>query len=143
MTVAAILAAKGRRVVTIPPTMPALDVAQTLSDWKIGAVVVVDEDETPIGIVSERDIVRALSKLGADALAQEAEAIMTAKLVTCEEHHTVDQVMERMTRGRFRHLPVMQDSRLVGIVSIGDVVKRRIEDVEKEAQEMRTYIATA
>ena len=143
MTVAAILADKGREVITVRPTTAVVEAVEVLARHKIGAVVVIDDSETPVGIFSERDVVRALGKYGADALGLAVSTVMTGKVLTCSESDTIDQVMGQMTHGRFRHLPVLLDERLVGIVSIGDVVKRRIEDVEREAEHMRTYIATA
>ncbi|MGD9913620.1 MAG: CBS domain-containing protein [Hyphomicrobiaceae bacterium] len=143
MTVKAILEEKGHDVFTLGPNATLKDAIQVLADNRIGALVVTGADRKIVGILSERDIVRTLSKDGAEALDRHVRACMTAKVKVCNERHTVNEVMEIMTRGRFRHLPVEKDGRLDGIVSIGDVVKRRIEDVEKEAEEIRTYIATA
>jgi CBS domain-containing protein len=143
MTVRTILDIKGRDVVTVHPSAMVAEVAGVLAQKRIGAVVVTERDERIAGIISERDIVRALSEHGADALSRPASAIMTADVGTCRESHTINELMEMMTRGRFRHLPVERDGKLAGIVSIGDVVKARIEEVEREAEEIRTYIATA
>ena len=143
MTVKAILDAKGHDVFTLGPNATLKEAIQVLADNRIGALVVTGADRKIVGILSERDIVRTLSNDGAEALDQHVRSCMTAKVKVCNERHTVNEVMEIMTRGRFRHLPVEKDGRLDGIVSIGDVVKRRIEDVEKEAEEIRTYIATA
>lgn len=143
MTVAAILAQKGRKVVTMGPKQALREVCDTLATHKIGAVVLVDSHGAIAGIMSERDIVRALAGEGASALDKPAEAFMSAKVVTCAETETIDQVMGRMTSGRFRHMPVVRDGRLIGVVSIGDVVARRIELAEREAADMRAYIATA
>lgn len=143
MTVAAILAGKGREVVTTTATRTVGDAVALLARRKIGALVVVDSGDRIGGIVSERDVVRAIAASGGEALAQPISAIMTKAVVTCSEGETIDSVMGRMTRGRFRHLPVVSNGRLAGIVSIGDVVKARIEQVEREAEEMRAYIATA
>jgi CBS domain-containing protein len=142
MTVAAILGGKGRNVVTTTPKASVSEVVTALARHRIGAVVVVDSAEKIVGIVSERDVVRALSA-GGDVLAGPVAAIMTRTVVTCSEADTVDQVMARMTRGRFRHLPVVDGGRLAGIVSIGDVVKARIEQIEREAEHLRAYIASA
>ncbi len=142
MTVARIINEKGRDVVTAGPNASLAAIAATLADKKIGAVVIIDEG-TIRGIVSERDIVRAVAKHGGDGLAKPARAWMTEKVVTCKPEDTINEVMQEMTSGRFRHLPVLEDGRLAGIVSIGDVVKRRIEDVEREADQIREYIATA
>ncbi|MFN3765637.1 MAG: CBS domain-containing protein [Aliihoeflea sp.] len=143
MTVKAILDAKGRDVVTVEPTMTLAQAARLLSEKRIGAVVVTKEGSKIAGILSERDIVRQIALRGAAALDEAISSAMTARVKTCQEGHTVNQVMEIMTRGRFRHLPVEREGRLAGIVSIGDVVKQRIEDVEREADEIRHYIATA
>jgi len=141
MTVAAILAEKGREVVTIGPDETVAEAVQLLAERRIGAAVVTDNSGRILGIASERDIVAALAKHGADALHRDVRSIMTSKVVTCQERDTLDAVLGRMTRGRFRHLPVMEDGRMVGVISIGDVVKRRIEAVEREAEELRVYIA--
>jgi CBS domain-containing protein len=142
MTVAAILAQKGRDVVTIAPDKTVGDAVTTLGAHKIGALVVVENRDRIVGIVSERDIVKGLARKGSSLLAEKLSSIMTKKVVTCIERETINDVMGRMTRGRFRHLPVAAGGRLTGIVSIGDVVKARIEEVEREAEEMRAYIAT-
>jgi CBS domain-containing protein len=142
MTVAAILAQKGRDVVTIEPGKTVGDAVTELGAHKIGALVVVENRDRIVGIVSERDIVKGLARKGSELLAETVDSIMTKKVVTCIERETINDVMGRMTRGRFRHLPVAAGGRLTGIVSIGDVVKARIEEVEREAEEMRTYIAT-
>jgi CBS domain-containing protein len=142
MTVAAILTRKGRDVVTVSADLSITMVVQMLAEHRIGAVVVTDSAKRIIGIVSERDVVRALAR-GLDTLGGTVSSIMTTKVVTCTDRDTINDVMTRMTEGRFRHLPVVEDDRLAGIVSIGDVVKARIEQVEREADEMRAYIATA
>lgn len=143
MTVAAILAEKGREVVTIGPEETVAEAVELLAERRIGAAVVTDRNGRILGIASERDIVAALAQFGADALQRDMRSIMTSKVVTCQERDTLDMVLGRMTRGRFRHLPVVEDGRMVGVISIGDVVKRRIEAVEREAEEMRTYISAA
>ena len=143
MTVAAILSQKGRQVVTMGPKQALREVCDTLATHKIGAVVLIDAHGRIAGILSERDIVRALAADGAGALDRTADAYMSAKVVTCTEAETIDQVLGRMTTGRFRHMPVVRDERLLGLVSIGDVVARRIELAEREAADMRAYIATA
>lgn len=143
MTVKAILEQKGHDVVTIGPNAKLSEAIHILVDRRIGALVITNVDGKIVGILSERDVVRVLAKDGPEALDHPVRAGMTAKVKICNEHHTVNEVMEIMTNGRFRHLPVEKDGRLDGIVSIGDVVKRRIEDVEREAEDIRTYIATA
>lgn len=142
MTVKHILDEKGREVVTVSPSMGTADAVRFLADNKIGAVVVTGSAGKISGILSERDIVRAVASRGADALSAPISDIMTSKVTTCGENHTVNQVMELMTKGRFRHLPVEANGKLIGIISIGDVVRRRIEDVEREAEEIKAYIAS-
>lgn len=143
MTVKAILDNKGHDVFTLGPNEPLSTAIKALADHRIGALVITNGDKKIVGILSERDIVRALAKDGAEALNSPIRNVMTAKVRICNEHHTVNEVMGFMTDGRFRHLPVEKEGLLDGIVSIGDVVKRRIEDVEREAEEIRAYIATA
>ena len=140
MTIQQILDQKGRDIFTMEPSCPIAEVVKLLRDKKIG-VVLLAEGETLKGILSERDIVRALSDHGAGALTDPASKHMTAKVKTCEEGDTIATVMAHMTAGRFRHMPVMEHERLVGLVSIGDVVKQRILETEKEAEDMRAYIA--
>jgi CBS domain-containing protein len=142
MTVARIIEDKGRNVVTTSAKATLADIAATLSEKRIGAVVVMEKDAIK-GIVSERDIVRAVARHGGAGLAMPAAEWMTAKVVTCKLEDTINDVMQTMTSGRFRHLPVVENGKLAGIVSIGDVVKKRIEDVEREADQIREYIATA
>jgi CBS domain-containing protein len=143
MTVRSILDEKGRDVFTIGPDETLTAAIQLLAEKRIGAVVVLRPDGGIGGILSERDIVRALAEGGAGALTKPISAFMTSKVQVCREENTVNDVMEVMTRVRFRHLPVEKEGRLVGLVSIGDVVKRRIEDVEREAEDIKAYIATA
>ncbi len=143
MTVKMILERKGYAVFSAAPETTLGDAVAALAKHKIGAIVIVDDKKAIKGILSERDVVRAIAADGADVLWRPVSEIMTIKVSVCTEKHTVNQVMEMMTRGRFRHLPVEKDGRLHGIVSIGDVVKLRIEEVERESQEIRSYIATA
>lgn len=143
MTVKAILEEKGHDVFTIEPEKTLAQAARLLADKRVGALVVTRGDGRIAGILSERDIVRAIGMEGAEALLKPVSSAMTREVRICLETHTVNDVMEFMTRGRFRHLPVEKDGRLDGIVSIGDVVKRRILTVEQEAEEIRQYIATA
>ena len=142
MTVGRIISDKGRTVVTAAPSATLDEIAKTLSQKKIGAIVVIENGGIR-GIVSERDVVRAVAAEGPAALQKRATDYMTTKVVTCRPEDTINDVMHKMTAGRFRHLPVVEDGKLAGIVSIGDVVKRRIEDVEREAEQIREYIATA
>jgi CBS domain-containing protein len=143
MIVAMILDQKGREVVKTSASATIAEVLAKLAEKKIGAIVVVDGSDRIVGIVSERDIVRAIARDGADVLPASVGTIMTREVVTCGDRETINEVMGRMTHGRFRHLPVAVHGRLAGIISIGDVVKARIEEVEREAEEMRAYIATA
>ena len=143
MTVKAILEQKGHDVYTLGPNATLAEAVQMLSEHRIGALVITNGDRKIVGILSERDIVRILAKDGHEALDRTVRTAMTPKVSICNENHTVNEVMEIMTRGRFRHLPVEKDGHLHGIVSIGDVVKRRIEDVEREAEEIKQDIATA
>lgn len=143
MTVKAILEQKGHDVFTFGPNEKLSDAIRLLAEHRIGALVITNGDGKIVGILSERDIVRCLAKEGAEALNHAVRTAMTPKVNICNENHTVNEVMEIMTKGRFRHLPVEKDGMLDGIISIGDVVKRRIEDVEREAAEIRAYIATA
>ena len=142
MIVAQILASKGRDVATTSPDKTISEVATELAKRRIGALVVTERSRL-IGIVSERDIVKALGLNGAGILGDPVASIMTRDVVTCREWEKINTVMGRMTERRFRHLPVVEEGDLVGLVSIGDVVKARIEQVEFEADELRTYIATA
>lgn len=143
MTVRSILDAKGHDVFTLGPNERLAVAVKALADNRIGALVITSGDRKIVGILSERDIVRAVAKDGAAALDQAVRDVMTPKVKVCNENHTINDVMEIMTSGRFRHLPVEKNGLLDGIVSIGDVVKRRIEDAEREAEEIKQYIATA
>lgn len=143
MTVKAILGRKGNAVVTIEASASLADAAKMLSEHRIGAVLVKAAGDRIAGLLSERDIVRTLAAKGPVALALSVEQVMTRRVVTCHEADTVGAIMERMTNGKFRHLPVIEGERLVGMISIGDVVKYRLEEMEAETSAMREYIATA
>lgn len=140
MHVAAILKDKGRAVETVGVDATVMDVAARLSAMRIGAVVVTEKDGGVAGIISERDIIRVVGKHGAGALDWPVGEVMTSTVMTCREADTIDQLMSVMTERRFRHLPVMEKGKLAGIVSIGDVVKHRVAEVELEANLMRDYI---
>lgn len=142
MNVATILKAKGRSVTTVRPDQTLQDVVTKLAARKIGAVVVVGENGAVEGIISERDLIRAIAEGGALALEFPVSRFMTRDVITCQESNHVDEMMEMMTSGRFRHLPVVEDGALVGIVSIGDVVKNHVAEVEMEVSAMRSYLAT-
>jgi CBS domain-containing protein len=143
MTVSTILAAKGREVVTIEPGVNIAAAAQLLAEKRIGAALVLGADRHIVGIISERDIVRVLADRGRAVLDEPVSLAMTRKVSTCNEADTVSNIMERMTKGKFRHVPVVDQGRLVGIVSIGDVVKHRLHEMEHESAAMHEYILTA
>jgi CBS domain-containing protein len=143
MTVRTILSTKGNDVVTIEPTATLDTAVRLLTARKIGALVVLGADRRVIGILSERDIVRALSERGAQALNEPLAGSMTRNVVTCSEDDTVSGIMGRMTEGKFRHVPVVEQDRLIGIVSIGDVVKHRLTEMERDTEALRDYIQTA
>ncbi len=142
MTVLSILNEKGPDVCTAQAGQKMSDIAQTLRQRKIGAVVVTGPAGEVIGVLSERDLVRAVADGGAGALEHPVRDYMTKEVATCGLTDHVDSLMERMTKGRFRHMPVVEKGKLCGIVSIGDVVKRRIAETEREARDLREYIAT-
>jgi CBS domain-containing protein len=143
MTVKTILSAKGGEVVTIEPNASLATAVKRLVERNIGALVVTGADRRIVGILSERDIVHALATQGAAALDQKLSEVMTRKVMTCSQSDTISSVMEQMTDGKFRHLPVVEQSRLLGIVSIGDVVKLRLQQMEREQSALRDYIQTA
>jgi CBS domain-containing protein len=140
MFVSDILAEKGGLVYTVSPGTTVSQISRQLSTRRIGSVLVVDRLDRVAGIVSERDIVNALASHGAPALELDASEIMTRNVITCDPDDSIDQVMETMTRGRFRHLPVVRRGELLGLVSIGDVVKARIAETEHETEALRAYI---
>ena len=142
MNVAAILKQKGRDVLTTAPDTPLLEITKLLGTHGIGCIVITAPDGKVIGIVSERDIVREISRAGSKVLKEAVEACMTKTVVTCRESDTIDRIMAEMTAHRFRHMPVVERGRLIGLVSIGDVVRMRIAEAEMEAAAMREYIAT-
>lgn len=142
MNVATILKAKGAEVETAAPTMTLANAARVLSEKRIGALVIMHGDQL-LGILSERDIVKTLAHSGADALDRPVREIMTSRIVTCALNDGVDELMDVMTEGRFRHLPVVEGGVLVGIVSIGDVVKHRIAETVMETEALRLYISNS
>jgi CBS domain-containing protein len=143
MTVKAILSRKGTDVVTVEPKSSLNEAVKLLGQRRIGAVVVTGADRRVIGILSERDIVRAMGERGHQILDETVDSVMTRRVVTCAEADTVSEIMERMTAGKFRHVPVVEQGRLIGIVSIGDVVKHRLHEMESESAALRDYIRTA
>lgn len=143
MTVGIILAEKGRDVVTIEPGASLGTATRLLAEKRIGAVLILGADRYIAGIISERDIVRALGERGAAALDETVASIMTRKVETCTVSESVATIMERMTAGKFRHMPVVENGRLAGLVSIGDIVKHRLLQMERDHVAMRDYILTA
>lgn len=143
MTVARILDDKGRDVFTTQPHRTMREVIELLASKGVGAVVVSDASQSVLGILSERDVVRVLGRHGASALDDPVSRHMTPKVITVTRDDTIEHVMQTMTEGRFRHVPVVEDGRLIGIISIGDVVKRHVNALDSERQALREYIATA
>jgi CBS domain-containing protein len=143
MTVQAILARKGSDVLTIEPAAELAAAVKILAERRIGALVVIGADRRVVGILSERDVVRTLAERGAGALKVPVSEVMTPRVVICGRQETVSEIMERMTAGKFRHVPVVEQDQLAGIVSIGDVVKSRLEEMERESAALRDYIRTA
>lgn len=142
MIVDTILQLKGTAVFTLRDSDTLGDAVAMLNSHNIGAIVIVGVGESVIGILSERDIVRQLGKNPSVALAQSIGSVMTRAVVTCDRTTAISEVMERMTHRRIRHMPVVDGDRLTGIISIGDVVKLKIEEVEHEAEVLREYIAS-
>jgi CBS domain-containing protein len=143
MNVKTILAAKGGNVVSIEPTANLAAAAKLMATHRIGAVVIRGPGGRLAGILSERDIVRALASDSAAALDLPVGQVMTRNVATCSESDSCATIMERMTTGKFRHLPVVEKDELVGLISIGDVVKQRVEEIERESEAMRDYIRSA
>jgi CBS domain-containing protein len=142
MTVRAILDTKGHQIESVEPDAKLSAAIKTLAERKIGAVLVMSQGHVE-GILSERDIVRVLGERGAAALDEPVSAVMTRKVVSCKQADTVAAIMEMMTSGKFRHLPVIEDDRVVGLISIGDIVKWRVGEYEAEQEALREYIKTA
>jgi len=143
VNVDAILRDKGNAVVTIAPNATIAEAVEVLRKRSIGALVVSADGATPEGILSERDVVRGLAREGVRLLERRVEEVMTRAVVTCGRHDSLADLMALMTERRIRHLPVMHNGRLAGLVSIGDVVKNRLDEIESEAQSLKTYIAGA
>jgi CBS domain-containing protein len=143
MNVAQILSRKGRDVLTTAPHHTLRDAARALGERRVGAVVVADATGRVLGILSERDIVRAVGFNGGEALSQPVSQHMTANPTTVGEEAELDELMALMTTGRFRHLPVVEGERLAGIISIGDIVKHHVDQLHYERDSLREYIASA
>jgi CBS domain-containing protein len=142
MTVHAILDSKGHQIVSVEPTAKLAAAVKLLAERRIGAVLVMSNHRLE-GILSERDIVRVLGERGAAVLDETVDAVMTRKVITCKQSDTVGAIMEMMTSGKFRHLPVVENDKVVGLISIGDIVKRRVMEYENEQEALREYIKTA
>jgi len=140
MIVKHILLGRRGNVVTIEPTADLTAAIKLLAERRIGVVVILGADDRIVGILSERDIVRTLAERGPTVLHQPVGQVMTRDVQTCSEADTIESLMGRMTTGKFRHMPVVEQGKLVGIVSIGDVVKSRVEEIEHEAATLRDYI---
>lgn len=141
MRIADLLRHKGSDVATAAPGLSVSGLLEDLARHNIGAMVVVDDTGTLVGIVSERDVVRRLNERGADLLHAPVSEIMTSEVVTCGPGEAVDTLAAIMTDRRIRHMPVVEDGRLVGLVSIGDVVRSRIEQLESHSEQLESYIA--
>lgn len=142
MQVDNILQSKGMTVLTVATHAPIAEAVRILNEHRIGAVVVLADNGAVAGILSERDVVRHLGDDATNLLKRAVREIMTSEVITCGRRTEVSELMEQMTKYRIRHIPVVEDGELVGIVSIGDVVKRKIEEAEQEALALREYIAT-
>ena len=142
MTVRAILDTKGHNVLSVEPGAKLSAAIKLLSERRIGAVLVMSQGRME-GILSERDVVRVLGERGAAVMDEPVSGVMTRKVISCREKDTVSEIMETMTHGKFRHLPVVEDSKVVGLISIGDVVKWRVGEYEREQEALREYIKTA
>ena len=142
MTVRAILDTKGHQILSVEPDAKLSAAVKLLGERKIGAVLVMNAGRLE-GILSERDIVRVLGERGAKVLDEPVSTSMTRKVVSCRESDTVSGIMEMMTLGKFRHLPVVEDGKVVGLISIGDIVKWRVGEYEREQEALREYIKTA
>jgi CBS domain-containing protein len=143
MFVSDILSQKGSSVFSVNPAASVAHIARQLAEKRIGSAVVLDGDQRIAGIVSERDLVRALAQHGAEAMELQAGSVMTTDVVICDPDDSIDYIMETMTRGRFRHLPVVRHGELLGVVSIGDVVKARLEETRHETEALKAYIVTS
>ena len=142
MTVACILQRKGREVATILSTLTLRDVVDVLAAKHIGALCIVDGEDRLQGIVSERDVVRAIAKRGPDALDHPVSDYMTRDVVTTSDGESITAAVQKMSEGRFRHMPVVENGRLAGLISTGDAVKYRLEQMEHEHNALRDYITT-
>lgn len=143
MTAARILDDKGATVFTIRPTQSLQEAAAALTQYKVGAVIVTGANQDPVGVFSERDLARAIAQSGASALIEPVSSVMSTGLITASPSDTVDRLLSLMTEKRVRHIIIMQGSGMLGVVSIGDVVKRKIAQTEAEAESLKAYIEGA
>lgn len=141
MRIQDVIRAKGSDVSTVGPDTTIVDLLSALSERGVGAMVVTSDDDSLVGIVSERDVVRQLHSRGPSMLGGSVQDIMTTDVATCDPHDSIDHIMRLMTERRFRHLPVVKDGQLVGIVSIGDVVKSRIDELVSTTAHLESYIS--
>ncbi|MBL1420466.1 MAG: CBS domain-containing protein [Alphaproteobacteria bacterium] len=142
MTVSALLKNKDHKIITISQTKTLQDVCNILTENRIGAIIVCSSTGLVEGIISERDVVKALGQSGATILTQQVSQHMTANPISCSSFETINQIMNKMTTGRFRHMPVMDGDKLIAVISIGDIVKARMEAMEHEAKAMQEYIGS-
>ncbi len=142
MTVAHILKQKGGGIIAVTEDQTILEVLNVLAENRIGAVMVLTDKGKIAGVLSERDIVRALPSAGGKLRDQKVSSIMTNKVITCADSDSIETVMGVMTENRIRHLPVMSGGKLVGVISIGDVVKQRIAETQQEAEALKQYIVS-
>lgn len=142
MSVRSIIGAKpNTQIISVKPSDPVMTAAEVLAKHRIGAVIVTRDGEVVDGILSERDIVRALGSGGVGCLNRQVQDLMTAEVIGCRPDDTVNSVMEMMTDGRFRHMPVIENERMIGVISIGDVVKARISEIQQENSALTGMIA--
>ncbi|MEZ5244863.1 MAG: CBS domain-containing protein [Acidimicrobiales bacterium] len=141
MLISEVLRRKGNAVATVDPAATITEVVEALARVGVGALVVSGDGRRVDGIISERDVVRALAAHGRDAVDRTAQEVMTREVVTCSETATIEQLMTEMTERRFRHVPVTDDGELIGIVSIGDVVNARVRTLETETRQLTNYIS--
>lgn len=142
MNIGHVLKSKANGVATGRADDPVEEIAKKLASRRIGAVVITGDNGKVAGIISERDIIRLIAQYGTKALEMPASSGMTREVVSCTRANTLEEIMDAMTKGRFRHLPVIEDGSLVGIISIGDVVKHHTQEVELEVSAMRGYLTT-
>jgi CBS domain-containing protein len=142
MIVSQILKSKGGQVYSASKETKIIDISRLLADKRIGAAVIIDESRFVKGIISERDIIRGIHKYGEQVLIMPAETLMTKNVITRDKDAHIDELMKEMTKSRIRHVPILENGKLLGLISIGDVVKNRVEELQAEGDMLREYIAT-